>query len=231
MTGMTLQEAILARHSVRAYREVPLAEDAVRALREEIAVINLEGNLHIQLILDEPKAFLGSLAKYGRFRGVNNYIVVAGKKSEDLDERAGYYGERLVLLAQILGLNTCWVGLSYSKVPGTYVLENGEKIVCYISIGYGTTQGVAHRIKSIAQVSNAGVDTPTWFNRGVRAALLAPTAVNQQKFFFEYSGVQNGRHKVRAKKGFSVIGYTRIDLGIAKYHFEIGAGRENFNWV
>lgn len=231
MTGMTLQQAILARHSVRAYREVPLAEDAVRALREEIAVINLEGNLHIQLILDEPKAFLGSLAKYGRFRGVNNYIVVAGKKAEDLDERAGYYGERLVLLSQTLGLNTCWVGLSYSKVPGTYVLENGEKIVCYISIGYGATQGVAHRIKSIAQVSNADVDTPTWFNRGVRAALLAPTAVNQQKFFFEYLGVQNGRHKVRAKKGFSVIGYTRIDLGIAKYHFEIGAGKENFNWV
>ena len=231
MTGMTLQEAILARHSVRAYREVPLAEDAVRVLRKEIAAINLEGNLHIQLILNESKAFLGTLAKYGKFRGVNNYIVVAGNKAEDLDERAGYYGERLVLLAQTLGLNTCWVGLSYSKVPGTYELEEGEKIVCYISIGYGATQGVAHRIKSVAQVSNAGVGTPTWFSWGVRAALLAPTAVNQQKFFFEYAGAQDGRHKVRAKKGFSVIGYTRIDLGIAKYHFEIGAGKENFNWV
>jgi hypothetical protein len=34
------------------------------------------------------------------------------KKSDDLDEKVGYWGEQLVLLAQTLGLNTCWVGLS-----------------------------------------------------------------------------------------------------------------------
>ena len=123
---MTIQEAIKARHSVRAYKEQPLTEDVVKALEEKIAELNRVGNLHMQLILNEPKAFQGTLAKYGKFRGVNNYIVVAGKKAEDLDERVGYYGEHLVLFAQTLGLNTCWVGLSYSKVPGTYVLEDGE---------------------------------------------------------------------------------------------------------
>ena len=151
---------------------------------------------------------------------------MAGKKAEDLDERVGYYGEHLVLLAQTLGLNTCWVGLSYSKVPGTYVLEEGEKIACYIAIGYGETQGVGHKIKSVEKVSNASDATPSWFRKGVEAALLAPTAVNQQKFSFEYVGVKDGRHQVRAKKGFSMIGYTQMDLGIAKYHFEIGAGKE-----
>ena len=139
---MTIQEAIEARHSVRAYKEQPLTEKIVRMLEEQIAILNDEGQLHIQLILNEPKAFQGTLAKYGKFRGVTNYIVMAGKKSEDLDERVGYYGEHLVLLAQTLGLNTCWVGLSYSKVPGTYVLDEGEKIACYIAIGYGETQGV-----------------------------------------------------------------------------------------
>ena len=96
---MTIQEAIEARHSVRAYKEQPLTEEIVRVLEEQIADLNQEGNLHIQLILNEPKAFLGTLAKYGKFRGVTNYIVMAGKKSEDLDERVGYYGEHLVLLA------------------------------------------------------------------------------------------------------------------------------------
>jgi len=239
---MTLQEAIEARHSVRAYKDQPLAEDVVKVLEEKIATLNRESQLHIQLILNEPKAFLGTLAKYGRFRNVSNYIVMAGKKTDDLDERAGYYGEQLVLLAQTLGLNTCWVGLSYSKVPGTYVLDEGEKIACYIALGYGQTQGMGHRIKSVDQVSrsvvrttdsskNASDATPTWFRKGVEAALLAPTAVNQQKFSFEYVGMSDGRHQVHAKKGFSILGYTQMDLGIAKYHFEIGAGKDNFDWV
>ena len=253
---MTLQEAIQARHSVRAYKELPLANETVRVLVDKITELNQKGRLHMQLIQNEPKAFQGTLAKYGKFRNVNNYIVMAGKKaasqrvesktsldspereqartkfkSDDLDERVGYYGEQLVLLAQTLGLNTCWVGLSYSKVPGTYVLDEGEKIACYIAIGYGETQGVGHKIKTVEQVSNISDITPLWFKKGVEAALLAPTAVNQQKFSFEYIGMRNNRHQVRAKKGFSMIGYTQMDLGIAKCHFEIGAGEVNFEWV
>ena len=228
---MTIQEAIEARHSVRAYKEQPLAEDAVKVLEEQIAALNKEQHLHIQLVVNEPKAFKGTLAKYGKFRNANNYIVMAGKRAEDLDERIGYYGEHLVLLAQTLGLNTCWVGLSYSKVPGTYELGEDEKIACYIAIGYGETQGVSHKIKSVEDVSNASDITPSWFKKGVEAALLAPTAVNQQKFSFEYVGMNNNRHQVRANKGFSMIGYTQMDLGIAKYHFELGAGTDNFDWV
>ena len=253
---MTLQEAIQARHSVRAYKELPLANETVRVLVDKITELNQKGRLHMQLIQNEPKAFQGTLAKYGKFRNVNNYIVMAGKKaasqreesktsldspereqartkfkSDDLDERVGYYGEQLVLLAQTLGLNTCWVGLSYSKVPGTYVLDEGEKIACYIAIGYGETQGVGHKIKTVEQVSNISDITPLWFKKGIEAALLAPTAVNQQKFSFEYIGMRNNRHQVRAKKGFSMIGYTQMDFGIAKCHFEIGAGEVNFEWV
>ena len=228
---MTLQEAIEARHSVRAYMNEPLAEDVAKRLEEEIAEVNQMGNLHIQLIRNEPKAFQGTLAKYGKFRNANNYLVMAGKKGDDLDERIGYYGEHLVLLAQTLGLNTCWVGLSYRKIPDTYVLEEGEVIKAYIAIGYGETQGTNHKIKTVEQVSNATAITPSLFRNGVEAALLAPTAVNQQKFSFEYVGMKDNCHQVRAKKGFSMIGYTQIDLGIAKCHFEIGAGTNKFEWV
>ena len=228
---MTIQEAIEARHSVRAYKAQPLSEETVKVLEDEIVTLNNEGQLHIQLICNEPKAFQGTMAKYGKFRNANNYLVMAGKKADDLDERIGYYGEHLVLLAQTLGLNTCWVGLSYSKVPGTYELGKDEKIACYIAIGYGETQGVGHKIKTVEQVSNASDITPSWFKKGVEAALLAPTAVNQQKFSFEYVGMSNNHHQVRAKKGFSMIGYTQMDLGIAKYHFEIGAGKDKFEWV
>lgn len=230
---MTLSEAILARHSVRAYTEQPITGETLDALKHKIDEVNAVGKLHVQLVLDEPKAFLCAMAKYGKFRGVRNYLVMAGKKADDLDERVGYYGEQLVLLAQTLGLNTCWVGVSYSKTPGAFVLDEGEKVACAISIGYGETQGVSHKIKSPKEVSNASDITPRWFNNGVKAALLAPTAVNQQKFHFEFVGFdgEGKKPKVIAKKGTSLVGYTQMDLGIAKLHFEIGAGKDNFEFV
>ena len=223
-------EAIKARHSVRRYREEPLSEETLKTVLEKVEQINLESGLHLQLIVNETRAFSGPMA-YGKFSGVTNYLVMAGKKVDDLDEKVGYYGEQLVLFAQQIGLNTCWAGVSYSKIPGTYELEKGEKIACYIALGYGESAGCDHKRKSISEVSNAGPDTPDWFNRGVEAALLAPTAVNQQKFYIEYLGVRGeGLPEVRIKKGFSIIGYTQMDMGIAKLHFEIAASPQRFIW-
>ena len=227
---MTLLEAISARHSVRKYLDKEIPADIIAALQDKIAECNTVGNLSIQLVQNETKAFTGMLS-YGSFSGVKNYLVMVGKKAKDLDERVGYYGEQIVLLSQTLGLNTCWVGLSYRKVPDAYNVDKDEKLVCMIALGYGEIQGVGHKIKTVEQVSNASDITPSWFKKGVEAALLAPTAVNQQKFSFEYVGMNNNRHQVKAKKGISMIGYTQIDLGIAKYHFEIGAGKENYIWI
>ncbi|MBO5445734.1 MAG: nitroreductase [Muribaculaceae bacterium] len=227
---MTLQEAIKARHSVRAYLPKPLTEEDAAKIQEKIAEVNKISGLHIQLIENEPKAFKGIFA-YGKFRGVVNYLVMAGKKTPELDELVGYYGERLVIYARTLGLDTCWVGLSYRKIPDTYTLREGEKVACYIAIGYGETHGIGHKTKTPEQVSNVSASTPSWFRNGVEAALLAPTAINQQKFKFEYMGVKDGVPQVRADKGFSLVGYTSMDLGIAKYNFEVGAYGTHFNWI
>ena len=227
---MTLQEAIVARHSVRQYQKKPIEAEIIKRLNEEIALCNQEGKLHIQLVTDEPKAFAGGMAKYGKFSGVSNYLAMVGPKGAD--EAVGYYGERLVLLAQTLGLNSCWVGLTYKKIPGAFRLREGDIVHCVIAIGYGETQGVKHKIKRIDQVSNVSNDSPEWFRRGVEAALLAPTAINQQKFSFELLPTEESQPaRVLAKRHFSLVGYTQMDLGIARYHFEIGAGKENFLWA
>ena len=227
---MTLQEAITARHSVRKYIDKEISADIIAALQDKIVECNKVGNLNIQLVLNETKAFTGMLS-YGQFSGVKNYLVMVGKKGNDLDERVGYYGEQIVLLAQTLGLNTCWVGVSYRKVPEAYNVGKGEKLACMIALGYGETQGVSHKIKSVQQVSNICDLTPSWFKEGVEAALLAPTAVNQQKFSSEYIGMKDNRHIVKAKKGFSMIGYTQMDLGIAKCHFEAVVSKDDFDWI
>lgn len=229
---MTLLEAIECRHSVRRYKDEPIPDEILAVLKDKVEEVNRVGGLHVQLVTGEPKAFSGLMA-YGSFSGVSSYFVMAGKKSEDLDERIGYYGEQLVLLAQTLGLNTCWAGMSYSKIPGTYDLEEDEKIGCYIALGYGETQGKEHKIKDPKEVSNASDLTPGWFNKGVDAALRAPTAVNQQKFRIDFLGLKGAGNvpQVSAKPVFSMMGYTKMDLGIVKYHFEIGAGKENFEWA
>lgn len=227
---MVTIETIKGRHSVRRYLPKPISEETKQQLLQEIAACNEQSGLHIQLVTQEPKAFTGLLS-YGKFSGVENYLVMAGRPSESFEERVGRYGEHLVLFAQSLGLNTCWVGMSYRKVNDAFTLLDGEKVRCVIAIGYGETQGHSHKIKAVSQVSNATESSPTWFVQGVEAALLAPTAINQQKFRFELQP-QQGEAKpvVKAKTTFSMVGYTKIDLGIAKLHFEIGAGKDNFVW-
>ncbi len=221
---MTAIEAIRARHSVRAYTDKPIPQEIRKALCERADALNREGGLHLQLVFDEPHAFSGIMAHYGRFSGVTNYIAVIGKDSDDLAFRAGYCGEQLVLLSQQLGLNTCWVALTFRKTKSAYTLGPGEKLVCVIALGYGATQGTPHHSKAISEISDCGEDTPDWYQNGVEAALLAPTAVNQQKFRLTRNG---NRVTLRAGKG----PYAALDLGIVRLHFEIGAGKDAFEWA
>lgn len=207
---MNIMEAMQARHSVRQYRDQPIDPQAVSALQKDIEECNKESGLHIQLVTNEPKAFDSFMAHYGKFSGVTNYIALIGKKGADLEEKCGYYGERLVLKAQELGLNTCWVAMTYRKVKSAFTVGPDEKLCAVIALGYGKTQGFAHKSKSISEVSRVDGTMPDWFKKGVEAALLAPTAMNQQKFMFT---LDNGKVSAKPGTGF----YSRIDLGIAKY--------------
>ena len=225
---MTIQDAIKARHSVRKYAEKPIEMAKVATLRAELEKCNAESGLNIQLVLDEPKAFSTGMWKYGQFSGVKNYFVMAGPKGKESEEKIGYYGEKMVLLAQTLGLNTCWVGLTYKKIPGTFTLRDGDIVHCVISLGYGTMPGVQHPQKPAENFyeSHEGLP-PEWFRNGLEAALRAPTAVNPQKFKF----ILHPGHVVEAKVLFSMAGYTAVDLGIVKLHFEIGADPGTFTWA
>lgn len=221
---MDILQAIAARHSVRQYTDRPLPPEILAELRREIDACNREGGLHIQLVTEEPKAFSSFMAHYGSFRGVKNYLALVGPKSPELDEKCGYYGERLALLAQQLGLNTCWVAMTYGKVKTAFAVEPGEKLCLVVALGYGQSQGVPHKSKPAAAVMQTEGEPPAWFLRGVEAALLAPTAMNQQKFRLCLHG-----STVEAKAGLSP--YAKVDLGIVKYHFEVAAGRDNFTWA
>lgn len=223
---MDIIEAIKQRHSVRRYDNRPIERKIITELNILIDEINDESGLNVQLLVDEPKAFSNPLVHYGAFSGVRNYLAMMGPANDPLlDEKIGYCGEKLVLQAQIMGLNTCWVALTFRKNREALFMRDGDKLRCVISIGYGTTQGASHKIKSIEQVSTCNGAMPEWFKRGVESALLAPTAINQQKFHFTL--LEDNKVAAKSRWGF----YEVIDLGIVKYHFEVAAGKGNFTWA
>lgn len=213
---MEIIELMKERHSVRQYTDKKIEKEKREVLNALIAKINQKTGLHIQIIYDEPKCFNSMMAHYGKFDGVNNYIALVREKSKP-DEALGYYGEQIVLKAQELGLNTCWVAMTHGKSKAQ--IDKGEKLVCLISLGYGKTAGAAHKSKKLSEVCNYKKDMPEWFLSGMEAALLAPTAMNRQKFYFEL--LPDNSIKITCRKGL----YTKLDLGIVKYHFEVVSGK------
>ena len=225
---MDFIEAIDKRHTVRNYLDKDIEEDKLASLQEYIDEQNEESGLKMQLVSNDREAFSGLSVHYGTFEGVHSYIALIGKTSfENLEQLAGYYGEKCLLKAQTLGLNSCWIALTFNKrsVIDRCKILKGEKLVAIISIGYGKTQGFAHNGKSMSELSNISVDSPQWFKKGVECASKAPTARNQQRFYLEL--VDDSKVRLKNLGGE----YSKIDFGIIKLHFELGAGQDNFQWI
>ncbi len=211
---MQMLDLMKERHSVRQYSDKKIDGDVKTKLDTYVASINEESGLSMQIFYNEPNCFNSMLAHYGKFSNVKNYIAIVGKKEEQ--EKSGYYGEKLVLKCQELGLNTCWVALTHGKV--NVQTKPQQKLLILIALGYGTNTGVAHKSKPIKELCKEDA-YPEWFMKGMEAVSLAPTAMNQQKFLFE---MKNGQVYANALRGF----YSKIDLGIVKYHFEAVTGHE-----
>lgn len=220
---MDIFEAMECRHAVRRYIDKPIENEKVDCLNALIDECNKEGNLNLKLCVNEREGFSGYMARYGSFSGVKNYIIVQGKQDDTFSERAGYYAQKVVLQAQILGLNSCWAALTYNKSIVKREKQVGNKVIAVIALGYGEYDGIKHTSKSVFEVSDAQ-NPPEWYEKGLKYALLAPTALNQQKFKFRL--YDNNAVECLAQVGF----YTKLDSGIVKCQFELGAGKENFIW-
>lgn len=222
---MTTKEAMSARHMVRKYTGRKIPSDVEEQLMERIHQNNEKCGLSMRLVTDNADA-LNMFIKLVLAKGVRNYIVLAGKNSEDVDEKLGYCGADVMLFAQTLGLNSWWVGGTFSRsgVKKNAGVADDERIAGIIAIGYGATQGIPHKSKRPEEISSYAGTAPDWFQEGVGAVLLAPTALNKQAFIIRGEG---NKVSMTCDNGI----YTGIDLGIGRYHFEAGAGKNHFEWV
>jgi len=205
---------------VRAFDAEPISEEDRQALQQAIDEANAADGLALQLVCDEPHAFSGRLAHYGSFRQCTNYIALVAPRTDAAREACGYRGEQLVLLAQQLGLRTCWVGLTYRRPPLERVsVPAGMRLHLLIALGHGALPARPRKSKTFAQVARFSEEPPAWFRAGVEAALLAPTALNWQRFRFDY---RDGQAHLRVSRGT----YAAIHRGILRLHFEIGSGHK-----
>lgn len=220
---MTIKEAMKARHTVRKYTDKGIPDDLISLIKARIEENNEAHGLNMTLVTGNSDGLSG-IAKLLLAKGVNNYIILAGSDTPDLDEKLGYCGSDVMLYVQTLGLNTWWVGGMFNKkgaaknLTADFVKVNGV-----IAVGYGQTQGVQHKSKTAVEISRYNGVTPEWFANGVDALLYAPTALNKQAYMVRGEG---NKVSIVCDSGH----FAGVDLGIGKYHFEVGAGKENFEW-
>lgn len=221
---MTIEEAVKNRHTVRKYTDKKLSDEIKEKLNLRITDNNKKYNLNMQLMTDNKEAF-STLIKLFLAKNVQNYIILAGKDENDTDEKLGYCGCDVMLYAQTLGLNSWWVGETFSKKTILKILSlpADEKITGIIALGYGANNGTQHKSKNAEEISYYEGNKPEWFKKGTEAVLLAPTALNKQAFTIK--GIDN-KVSIICNNG----NFSKTDLGIGKYHFEIGAGKDNFEW-
>ena len=151
---MDLKEAMKKRHMVRKYTDKPFSDELIRKINERIEINNKKYNLNMKLMINNNKG-VSSIMKLIMAKGVNNFIILAGDVSENLDERLGYSGADIMLYAQTLGLNTWWVGGTFNRTVRKYV--DNKNVTGIIAIGFGQTQGVPHKSKSVEEVSKYNV--------------------------------------------------------------------------
>ena len=217
-----MRQAMSERHTVRRYLDKSLEADVLARVRECLRVANERFGTDVRLVTDDASAFNAAL-RLVLAKGVRNYFVLAGGEDATLHERLGMASAELMLRCQTLGLNTWWVGGTFSR-KAVAAMVPGEVMVGIVAVGYGATQGRPHKSKTPAEVSSYEGTAPAWFTAGVEAALLAPTALNRQAFTIRGSG-----NVVEAS--YAPGAFSGEDLGIVKYHFELGAGAGNFRWA
>lgn len=219
---IVMRDAVLNLISRRTYLEEVWTEDEIGKIMNMILQANRESGLNIEFLQEGRKAFNSFKHTYGMFKNANSILLLKGGRDDNnLQEKAGYYGESLVLDLTDMRLGTCWIGGTYDWNQLT--IKDSEELVCVILVGHvnkltikekflRTT--ISRRRKSIGERTKCDGDMPEWMIKGMKSVMMAPSAVNSQKPFFE----------LRDGKVYASVEYTYamdlIDLGIAKKHFE-----------
>lgn len=189
------------------------------------------------LVTESPEnVFKGAIGPYGKTRGAPAFIAFIGNvNNPNTQEQVGYLGEGIILEAEAMSLGTCWVALFRSRIVESLIeLEKNEQVLAITAIGYAKTKesieerlmtgfGWTHRRKPLSDlvVGLNEVEYPPWILSALKAARLAPSAVNRQPWRFQVdsNSITISVNSLRREYGVS----RRLDCGIAMLHIEVAA--------
>lgn len=238
-------DIIKERKSTRTYDGRALEDKDLERLNAFINEINKEikikARFKIVSNLGTGKEESKKLGTYGFISGDNSYVIGIMDKGDNNALEFGYAFEKIILFATDLGIQTCWLGGTFSKENFQEIsgLNENEFIPIISPLGYKKEK---QRVFETAMRAIIGADkrkswSELFFNKSMlplnendesefkvplEMVRLGPSASNKQPWRIIKD--ENIYHFfVCRTKGYGVADYDlqKNDIGIAKCHFDL----------
>ncbi|MFC1920377.1 nitroreductase family protein [Chloroflexota bacterium] len=232
--------AIEKRRSRRRYIEENLKSSQLKRIQSLCNDFQPFPSARAVLVKESPDdVFKGIIGSYGLIRGAKSFIAFIGNvRSPYVQEQVGYTGEGIMLQAEVMNLNTCWVGGFFRRdmVSSLVDMEKNEQVFAITPIGYAVEEptfgeklitgfGWTHKRKPLSKMVIGLKDTewPEWMKSSLQAARLAPSAVNRQpwRFIADEKSITVAVNDKSLKRETQIS--KRLDCGIAMLHIEVAA--------
>lgn len=150
---MDYKSLIVNGRSVRNFKETAVEAKKISDLEQYIAdckklVPSIELEVKFFAGDDAYKRLYGIAGYQGVMIEAPNYLVLLSENKEQYIENAGYVGERAILKARDLGVDSCWVSFQdQAAIKTTLSIDSDKEVVALIALGYAS---------NVKQVEGAG---------------------------------------------------------------------------
>lgn len=248
LTNISITDIIKKRKSSRTYTDKPVEIIKKEQIFQFIANLKkppFNSAARFEMV-DLDLHFTGKVSgTYGVIKGAETFIAgIVGKGPGDMED-VGYLFERIILFATAIGLDTCWMGASFSReLFAEKITLNPEETLPVVSpIGYRADR--RSLMDLVFHMSAGSKNRKSWpeifFYRTFHESLekssagalempfemvrLAPSAVNKQpwRLVADDNAVHFFLKRTAGFKSMFAMDLQRIDMGIAMCHFELAA--------
>lgn len=255
---MNITDAIAQRHSWRTYNGLALDSDTHARLTEAIgratdfsrtlfeSIKDAQGRPvtvtlpEIRLVSDD--SLNGATGTYGFIKGARQFLILAcGTTYADRIAGAAAF-ERLILAATAMGLDTCWLGGTFSRKRFDAVarIPDQMKIVAVSPVGHRTpsTRFAERLARAMVGATRrkpfdrlfTGIDSAATDSREITGILeavrIAPSSGNCQPWRADVSASNRRVELYNATSN----GFTCLDMGIALCHFITASEGADISW-
>ena len=245
-----ITEIIKKRRSWRTYNGKPVENEKKEQILNFISTLDkppFGSEARFQMVDLDLKGTGKVSGTYGVIKGAETFIASIVKKSPMDMEDVGFLFEKIILFATAMGLDTCWMGASFSRslFSEKMELKPEETIPVVGPIGYRA--GKRSLTDTVFHMSAGSKNRKPWsdlffdntFNLPIEKkdagklevlfemVRLAPSAVNKQPWRLILDG-KKAHFFLKRTMGFESMfkmDLQRIDMGIAMCHFELAANK------